>query len=158
MKTLEELKARFASIQDLPVSEEMLGAYIEGNLDPIQTQCVENLMQKDDDFASFVDECKTDILNDQSNNWDKPINFMGMEDVSLPELPIDAMDQYGNGGTSVFLDPFNLFEGVACAIPSDDFIDNNEIFSDDFDRFYIDDNSLDIETPLEGDVSDDLNL
>ncbi len=65
MKTLEELKARFASIQDLPVSEEMIGAYIEGNLDLIHSQSVEELMQQDDGFASLVNDCRSnDFLYD----------------------------------------------------------------------------------------------
>ncbi|MBR3830694.1 MAG: hypothetical protein IKJ52_05530 [Muribaculaceae bacterium] len=159
MKTLEELKARFASIQDLPVSEEMIGAYIEGNLDLIHSQCVEGLMQQDDGFASLVNDCRSnDFLYDQSIYWNEPINFMGMEDISLPELPIEAINQYGNGEVLNLLDSYNSFEDVACASPSYDFIENNEFFSDDIDRFYIDDNSLDIETSLEEDELNDLDL
>lgn len=159
MKRLEELKARFASIQDLPVSEEMLGAYIEGNLDLINSQCVEELMQQDDGFASLVNDCRAnDLLLDQFNNWNEPINFMGMEDISLPELPIEAINQYDNGEVLNLLDSYNSFEDVACASPSYDFIENNDFFSDDIDRFYIDDNSLDVETSLEGDELDDLDL
>lgn len=32
MKNMEELLSRFNDIQNLPVSEEMLGAYLEGTL------------------------------------------------------------------------------------------------------------------------------
>lgn len=159
MKTLEELKARFASIQDLPVSEEMIGAYIEGNLDLIHSQCVEGLMQQDDGFASLVNDCRAnDLLLDQFNNRNEPINFMGLEDISLPELPIEAINQYDNGEVLNLLDSYNSFEDVACASPSYDFIENNDFFSDDIDSFYIDDNSLDIETSLEEDELNDLDL
>ncbi len=81
-----------------------------------------------------------------------------MEDISLPELPIEAINQYGNGEVLNLLDSYNSFEDVACASTSYDFIENNEFFSDDIDRFYIDDNSLDIETSLEEDELNDLDL
>lgn len=44
------------NIKPLPVSEEMLGAYLEGNLSSIEATQVEELMNLDKNFRDFVTE------------------------------------------------------------------------------------------------------
>lgn len=43
----DELLAKFDRIQDLPVSEEMLGAYVEGNLDNFDSDVVSSAISND---------------------------------------------------------------------------------------------------------------
>lgn len=43
-------------IKPLPISEEMLGAYLEGNLAQHDAKYVEQMLQGDDEFSAFVEE------------------------------------------------------------------------------------------------------
>lgn len=43
-------------IKPLPVSEEMLGAYLEGNLSQNDAQYVEQMLQDNDELSAFVNE------------------------------------------------------------------------------------------------------
>ncbi len=61
----------------MPLSEEMLGAYIEGNLDISEEAEVENLLSADDALDSFID----DVIAD--NDWQE------VDGVYFPELPED---------------------------------------------------------------------
>lgn len=59
MKNIDELLSRFNDIQDLPVSEEMIGAYAEGTLNVSDSQKVETVFSgfaDMDDFLSSVGE------------------------------------------------------------------------------------------------------
>ncbi len=44
------------SILDLPISEEMIGAYIEGNLNEIERDQFKEALEKDMILSSLVDE------------------------------------------------------------------------------------------------------
>lgn len=52
----DELMDKFASIEDLPVSEELLGAYIEGNVSDYEAAEIEELMAYEPALADFVDD------------------------------------------------------------------------------------------------------
>lgn len=54
MKSLDELILRFQDIQDLPVSEEMLGAYMEGNLIGSEFREVNNIFNDNNFLAEFI--------------------------------------------------------------------------------------------------------
>lgn len=56
----DELSAKFDSIEELPISEEMLGAYMEGNANPNEVLQIEFEMSEDSDLSSFVDELTYD--------------------------------------------------------------------------------------------------
>lgn len=79
-------------LEPLPISEEMLGAYIEGNLSLDEIQVVEQVIQSDNNFSNFVNELSLD--NTLEQNFfveDCPI---GEDDFNLPEIgiPIGAME------------------------------------------------------------------
>lgn len=61
MKDIHELLNEFESIQDLPVSEEMLGAYIEGNLNSEEILNVENAINSDLSLLSLETELRLPI-------------------------------------------------------------------------------------------------
>lgn len=50
MKELKDLIQDFDSIQELPISEESLGAYMEGHLAGAELRDIQNILNSDDDF------------------------------------------------------------------------------------------------------------
>lgn len=52
----DDIIRRFDDIQDLPVSEEMLGAYFEGSLDCHEMEYVSKLIQENDLLQSISEE------------------------------------------------------------------------------------------------------
>ena len=52
----EEILNKIDSLHDLPVSEEMIGAYIEGNLSDYELMEVEQLMQFEPELTDFIDD------------------------------------------------------------------------------------------------------
>ena len=58
MKSLEELMSRFNDIQDLPVSEEMLGAYLENDLSAAEEEEVSMLIHDNPKINSLMSECE----------------------------------------------------------------------------------------------------
>ena len=76
MKDCDDIISRFDNIQDLPVSEEMLGAYLEGNLTPLEkivlqpefetgimTELRDNVLNEDIEPVENVNS--VDLLNEQ---------------------------------------------------------------------------------------------
>ena len=138
MKTLEELKARFASIQDLPVSEEMIGAYIEGNLSENDSRCVEIAMSEYDDcdfLSELISIAPMDIdflHNDEIENVTKQINDIMFEieeigDINLNEnvggCLYEAKKQFGLEPINVEFDPNTYqWEADTCAIRSQEIV------------------------------------
>lgn len=55
MKDLNEILQEFDGIQELPVSEESIGAYLEGKLAGADLRDVQNLLNSDDELYQFVD-------------------------------------------------------------------------------------------------------
>lgn len=68
-------------IKPLPISEEMLGAYLEGNLNPKDARYVELLIENNPDFSALIDELyvsenlASDIIGETpsyDNNFELP--------------------------------------------------------------------------------------
>lgn len=75
-------------IKPLPVSEEMLGAYIEGNLTQNDAQYVEQMLQSDDELSAFVNELSvSDDLTLDSRMEELP-SFD--DDFTLPEVSTEV--------------------------------------------------------------------
>lgn len=54
----DKLLNKFDRIEDLPVSEEMLGAYLEGNLDLLESSQIEFQISTDPYLSGLVDDVK----------------------------------------------------------------------------------------------------
>lgn len=67
----DELLSKFDSIEDLPISEEMLGAYMEGSLDIDKTIICEDIMAQD----SSLNDLFFEITNDPSIQSDDELIF-----------------------------------------------------------------------------------
>lgn len=57
----DELMKKFDSIEDLPISEEMLGAYLEGNLSPYESELVRNEIDSDLSLMNLTHSVTSDI-------------------------------------------------------------------------------------------------
>ena len=75
----------------LPISEELLGAYLEGSLSIEEAQMVEHIMRERGGFHEFVNELQSfdDVL--LSNNLEDIPNFE--TDFELPDTSSDADTQ-----------------------------------------------------------------
>lgn len=92
----DELLAKFDRIQELPVSEEMLGAYLEDSLDDTSLSAIESLILNDEsiqdilnsgienDSVSLVDDIHYDMVN---------IDMIELPDVDLYYDDIDGSFQ-----------------------------------------------------------------
>lgn len=74
----DELLNKFNSIEDLPVSEELLGAYMEGNLDYLESAEIASKISDNIHLSNFVKEIS--ICNN-----------------SIPELSFDSLAESASG-------------------------------------------------------------
>lgn len=61
MKNYDEILARIEQLQELPVSEEMLGAYMEGKLDRYEMEDVSKIISNNDLLNKIVNNVKIDV-------------------------------------------------------------------------------------------------
>lgn len=105
----DELLAKFDRIQDLPVSEEMLGAYIEGALNRSELSEIRSIISDSNDLTSFVLNIELDSQNidqifgndlidisDKSLFIDEFENFEDMKDLTK------AYNTFGEHGENVY--------------------------------------------------------
>ena len=75
-------------IKPLPISEEMLGAYLEGNLAQSDAQYVELMLQDNDELSAFVEELSvSDYITSDYQMEDIP-SFKN--DFTLPEIATEV--------------------------------------------------------------------
>lgn len=80
-------------LQPLPISEEMLGAYLEGNLTAEEVTYVDSALQTDELLKGIVDEVNRDgidwtILADNTSIYE---GLELMPDLQIPEIPTLAI-------------------------------------------------------------------
>ena len=68
MKSYNEIISRFDKIKELSVSEEMLGAYIEGNLDMCEMESLSRIIQDDSQLKAITEEILLIPVDDISVN------------------------------------------------------------------------------------------
>lgn len=140
----EELLNKFDRIQDLPVSEEMLGAYMEGNLNEVEKGTVSELIYDNPRINSLVSDCEgfsldsSDIYHGPFEEFELPHvidnNFyipetMELEDLetSIPSGTANVIDiankQYGLEPLNIDFDPDTYqWEQDTCAIRSQEIV------------------------------------
>lgn len=102
-------------IKPLPISEEMLGAYFEGNLSQSDAQYVGQMLQDNDELSAFVNELS--VSDNLTSNYLME-DILGLEnDFALPEVATEI---------GAFIEPHVLpfgfepsFVDVACAMMPD---------------------------------------
>lgn len=156
----DDLLNKFDRIEDLPVSEEVLGAYFEGNLQDSERVEVDSWINHDQALRSLVDDCAGSTLYDDA--------FSRSDSTALDEIgypPEDCFhDAFRDIGFSS-LDSVDIFMEQANELlsgfysdglwSSDDWGTNDfGNFSEMDDSFSSNDHLLDTETPDMGDVFD----
>lgn len=75
-------------IKPLPISEEMLGAYLEGNLAQSDAQYVELMLQDNDELSAFVEELS--VLDDLTSDYPMEDIPSFENDFTLPEIATEV--------------------------------------------------------------------
>lgn len=90
---------KFDDLQDLPISEEMLGAYLEGNLHGSEFREVNNFILSDTGVVSLIDTVEADLdyirdldLSYQQDTIDTDVSEDLFSKITLPEISILGMD------------------------------------------------------------------
>ena len=111
MKDLNEILQEFDGIQELPVSEESIGAYLEGKLAGADLRDVQNLLNSDDEFYQFVESLgNTELAMDNLiNPYQSGIGIpSGLNNESTKTILDDYLDGVNNNaftlenGDSIF--------------------------------------------------------
>lgn len=150
MRSLDELISRFKDIRDLPVSEELLGVYVEGNLRGSELREVSNLLRTDDNFSNLVQSVESDGINsdfDSIGSWDL-LDFAGITkhdhnnigQIELPPIEQVCMplDQSVNDVICIAND--YLSDAMHIAGDNNDHQGNDSNLNDSFDESTITDN------------------
>lgn len=152
-----ELLAKFDRIQDLPFSEEMLGAYLEGNLDSCEASQIESVISRDSTLSEFVDSISLDsdsILDNLEQQIFEPTYPHFLSDIQLPSLgnKIDPENFYHDYMVEAYRPDsrFNILDtSLSDETFSSDSLLKKNITSDD--SFMGSEHSLDIDSPEESD-------
>ena len=119
MKEIDEnLAYKFGDIADLPVSEELLGAYLEGNWDDFDAATVEAAISESPDLGGLVDGISDvdDILADMDDWNGDDYNVVDFVPFEVPSW-----------------EPWNEYGHVAAGCPDDDIDDIDVSVETDFD-------------------------
>lgn len=83
----DDITSRFDSIQELPISEEDIGAYFEGGLDSENGQRVHDYISSD----LFLTNLEYDInAQDNIDSWNiSPTESLAVNEMELPQLAVD---------------------------------------------------------------------
>lgn len=114
-------------IKPLPVSEEMLGAYLEGNLALNDARYIQQMLQDNDELSAFVNELSvSDNLTSDYRMEDIP-NFEN--DFTLPEISTEVGIYLEPQILSLGFEP--LFDDVAACALVPDCMNNDDVISFD---------------------------
>lgn len=83
-------------LQPLQISEEMLGAYLEGHLSLDEASYVEALLQTDESLKELISEVALsgDFLNEKLHSYQVDCDLDSLSDFQLPELQMpDSFDE-----------------------------------------------------------------
>ena len=133
-------------IKPLPISEEMLGAYLEGNLAHSDAQYVEQMLHDNDELSAFVNELA--VSDNLTSNYLMEDIPSFENDFALPEIATEI-------GT--FIEPHILPFGfepsfvdvAACAMMMSDLTDDGDMI--------INDNQTNIDIDNISDIGMDIN-
>lgn len=111
-------------IKPLSISEEMLGAYLEGNLPLEEARYVENLIGEDDDLQAFVGDVTTLDVDNEVSIYDECPDFDTV--FELPEILME-LESFVGSSLSPLEHESSFLENIACSIMPEVTIVDNEI-------------------------------
>lgn len=135
MKSMDELRSRFDDIQDLPVSEEMIGAYAEGVLSPTEMSDIDAQLGDDSLILQVANETQIDAIDELIGLGTSTSVLDGIEDwLSGHPISTENTMEIPEGGTLSM-----EFAGMANSNKLDGFegmdvddIQGEDIFSEKF--------------------------
>ena len=92
MKSMDELLSRFNDIQDLPVSEEMLGAYVEGTLQDVELSAMSKQITSDSNLGELLNDAESgagDMVG-VDYSWDIYEGDYGYWELGIP--PVSSLN------------------------------------------------------------------
>ena len=98
-------------LQPLPISEEMLGAYLEGNLTVEEVGYVESCLKADIDLQELVDEVGytgSDWVNETVINLNSEYYAHEFEDFDLPEVGGHLLDSEWDDTSEPEMNDFDI--------------------------------------------------
>lgn len=122
MKDLKELLQQFEDIQDLTVSEEVLGAYMEGRLEDSELEGVARIVESDNHLSEMIQDASEDNnveLGNKSHPWDIYEGDYGFWELGLPPVlsPKDTTSDVEEENNEEFLDGNDRFKGEETLYP-----------------------------------------
>lgn len=117
MKDIKELLQQFEDIQDLPVSEEVLGAYLEGRLEDSELEGVTKIVESDNHLSEMIQDASEENTIEHGNKshpWDIYEGDYGFWELGLPPVlsPQDISSEAKEENNEEFLDGNDRFKGV----------------------------------------------
>ena len=135
-----DLLHKFDSIEDLPVSEEMLGAYLEGNLDDAEVSEIESMLQNSSNLTDIYENIiQTSAANSLSSAYD---TFIYNEEVNIFDTTSEnGFDRHELDSENIFSQDLTLNEFES------EIFGSNPVYPEDnsFDSYGRDFNNLDID-------------
>ena len=93
----------------LPISEEMLGAYLEGNLSEHERIKIETLLDENPEFKEFIDDVQSDDIDYSESIYDYYPNIE--KEFVLPDIPgyeeSDEIESTNDDFIEVYVDDDN---------------------------------------------------
>jgi len=155
-----ELINRISRIQDLSVSEEMLGAYCEGTLSSSDAAIIDGYIANYAEIGELVDS--VDNLKVSDGTYPLGYSTSGIDDIDLPIVPKTGTFNPFNVEITPNMDDIGMVAKATaptlCSITDESSSDSGDIISCD-DSFPSNDHSLNIEGDInKGDLLDDLSI
>lgn len=122
-------------IKPLPVSEEMLGAYLEGNLAQSDAQYVELMLQDNDELSAFVEELS--VSDDLTSDYPMEDIPSFENDFILPEIATEVGTYLEHQVLPFGFEP-SFVDVAACTMMPDLTDDGDIIINDNFTNTDID--------------------
>lgn len=152
-----ELINRISDMQDLPISEEMLGAYCEGSLGSADAAVMDSCIANNAEIGELVDS--VDNLHVADDTY--PLGY-STESIDLPDVPMVGAFNPFEIDITPNIDDIGMVAFAAspafCDI-ADDFVSrSDEFISDSDDSFLNGEDSINTDDDINSDGSfDDLN-
>lgn len=86
MKDLNELLQQFNDIQDMPISEELLGAYIEGRTEKNEEELIEKSISDNSILKETVDIVSKESYSENNFDWDLYKGDFGFWELGMPPI------------------------------------------------------------------------
>ena len=122
-------------IKPLPISEEMLGAYLEGNLAQHDVKYVEQILQCNDEFSAFVEELS--VSDDLTSDYPMEDIPSFENDFTLPEIATEVGTYLEHQVLPFGFEP-SFVDVAACAMIPDVTDDGDIIINDNLTNTDID--------------------